>query len=370
MTREFDTTPPQSDPVSRAAHPYGDVGEQLEAELTSLNRRLREMTADLTRLGAPHAPAVAQRPAGANGPLAPHAAGLGAAAGHEASAGAELRAQERAREIVEAAQRTADEIIRGAQEQATRAHAQIASLHAALRDAERQAALAPRQALGELVSVGEQLLSCAGRVLASIESYARSAPATGEDRLSPGVLDVRAPSHSSTTPIPFARRGRAVLIDEYEGAAQPLAPDEDLAPAGLARPGVYTSGSPRSAHRMPAGSSEPVGSLEPAVPVVHRETVTLTAGPLPDVADAAVLERAVGRIPAVAHSRVKRFVDGRVSIELGLTGATVLTEELRRVMPYPFEVLAVAPSEIDVAITAGSRQDIDHEPLRPESSGE
>ena len=114
----------------------------------------------------------------------------------------------------------------------------------------------------------------------------------------------------------------------------------------------------------------PAGSPEPAVPVVHRETVTLTAGPLPDVADAAVLERAVGRIPAVAHSRVKRFVDGRVSIELGLTGATVLTEELRRVMPYPFEVLAVAPSEIDVAITAVSRQDIDHEPLRPESPSE
>jgi len=364
MTREFDTTPPQSDPVSRAAHPYGDLGEQLEAELTSLNRRLREMTADLTRLGAPHTPAVTQRPAGANGPLAPHAAGFGAAAGHEASAGVELRAQERAREIVEAAQRTADEIIRGAQEQATRAHDQIASLHAALRDAERQSALAPRQALGELVSVGEQLLSCAGRVLASIESYARSAPATGEDRLSPGVLDVRAPGPSSTTPIPFAHRGRALLIDEYEGAAQSFAPDEDLAPAGLARPGVYTSGSLRSAHRMPAGSPEP------AVPVVHRETVTLTAGPLPDVADAAVLERAVGRIPAVAHSRVKRFVDGRVSIELGLTGATVLTEELRRVMPYPFEVLAVAPSEIDVAITAVSRQDIDHEPLRPESPSE
>lgn len=329
MIPNFDNEPRAGEPLPQVAPVGQSAGEALEAELANLNRRLRELTDDLTSLGAPTpAPSAATQPTGAHSPQPP------------VSATTDMlgEADRRAAEIIAAAQRTADEILASAHQQAVAARAQISSLRETLAQTERQAERARKSALGELLLVGEQLLGSARRVLGGLENgptpMAEGAPAPAPMQASaPASVVQHAPS-------------RPLVIDERA----PLAHHGEPQPY-VQRAGVYQT----------VLASEPITPLPsrpaPAAPIVHLGKVTLTAGPLVDVASAAALERAVERIPGVGGSRVKRFVEGRVSIELQLTNAVVLAEELGRVLPYPFEVQAAMASEIDILLGSTLDQD-------------
>lgn len=122
------------------------------------------------------------------------------------------------------------------------------------------------------------------------------------------------------------------------------------------------AGAPQPTTPVPPVEAAPAPAqpepVAPAQSLVHHGPVTLTAGPLADVAAAAVLERAIEHIPAVARARVKRFVDNRAVIELTLIEAVTLADELRRVLPYPFEVQALGRSELDIVIVTRSESSV------------
>ncbi|HUY59067.1 MAG TPA: hypothetical protein VMV16_05110 [Solirubrobacteraceae bacterium] len=369
--------------------------DALQDSLADLNRRLRELTEDLTR---------PER--GASDPQAANAAsqsseqtptrGLGdardrhftqatgvAAHGeakqsgglpgptqmHSGRRATDQDPAQRARDIIDSAQRMAEEIVGNAHQQAASARQQIASVHQELQSAREQTA-STRKHAQELLMLGEQLLTSARRALDVFEGGMRHVQnditqgagqavhrSPGAGQRDPASAQTRQPAPPGSAPLlidehPTLSRPPTVLALDADWSAVPqstaTAPDSPTVPIpeGL-RAGVYAP--PTQAQ----GAVAPLGPTVPApVPVTHVGAVVLTAGPLADVATAAVLERALERIPAVAGSRVKRFVDGRVSIELHILEAVTLTDELGHVLPYPFEVQAVTPFEIDIAIVA------------------
>lgn len=199
-------------------------------------------------------------------------------------------AEQRARDIVEAAQREADEITGSIRQQVATARQQVAS-------ANQEAARARHQAR-ELLALGEELVVSVRRALGVFEDH-----------------------------------GRRVETDVAWNDEQ----------AGGPRAGIYAA--PTQPPTSPA-HSRPAPSLQS---FLHLGPVTLTAGPLTGVASAFVLEQALERIPAVDRARVKRYVGDRVVIELNVTESVVLADELRRVLPFPFEVQAGSSSGLDIA---------------------
>jgi len=372
--------------------------DALQDSLADLNRRLCELTEDLTRperrasdLQAASAASRSseQTPAGGLGDTQDwhltQAAGVTANGEAERSGGLPGPTQthsgrratdqdpaQRARNIIDSAQRMAEEIVGNAHQQAASARQQIASVHQELQSAREQTA-STRKHAQELLMLGEQLLTSGRRVLDVFEDgmrHVQSDITQGAGQAahrSLGASQINPASAQTQTRQPTLTRSVPLLIDEHPTLSGPptvlpLDTDWSAAPAQSragpqGSPGVPIPEGPRAGvYAPPAQAQGAVAPLGPAVPrsapVTHVGAVVLTAGPLADVASAAVLERALERIPAVAGCRVKRFVDGRVSIELHILEAVTLTDELGHVLPYPFEVQAVTPSEIDIAIVA------------------
>lgn len=245
--------------------------------------------------------------------------------------------QQRVHSILDDAQQMADEIMRNARRQVAASQpappAVPVPVPDELTDAAAQVANALRQTQ-ELLGLGQELLTSSHGVLEALGQSPHYAPAPEPAALPPAT---------------------------YPHLAQPAAPQPVPPQPAPPQPGVYAPPSELAASQpgtyasplkpaVDAQYAEPV----PAQPLVHHGQVTLTAGPLDDVAAAAVLERAIEHIPAIARARVKRFVDDRAVIELVLSEAVTLAEELRRVLPYPFEVQALGRSELDIAIVKKS----------------
>ncbi|HVA19591.1 MAG TPA: hypothetical protein VMU55_05415 [Solirubrobacteraceae bacterium] len=368
----------------------------LQDSLADLNRRLRELTEDLTRpeRGAtdPQAESDASQPprqtpgrrlGDAQDWLPTQALGATSYSEAERPGGlpdptptqtgrrsTDQESFQRTRSIVDSAQRMADEIVGNAHQQVASARQQIASVHQELQSAREQAARTRKHAQ-ELLMLGEQLLTSARRVFDVFEGgmrHVQSDITHSAGQAAHRSLGASRPEPASVqTRQPTPPQSAAFLIDEHPHLSGPptflpLDTDWSAVPAQSTAGQQGSSGVPipegprAGVYAPPTQAQEAVAPLGPATappaPIAHVDKVMLTAGPLADVATAAVLERALERIPAVAGARVKRFVDGRVSIELHILEAVMLTDELGHVLPYPFEVQAVTPSEIDIAIVA------------------
>ncbi len=386
--------PPHSDSGQAPAELGDDV---LQAGLTELNRRLRELKEDLTGTvagetdsgaEAPYAPQ--QRPSH-EGSAAPQAQPtppvpeprIGAQPqATQAPSGAE-DPEQRVHSILGTAQQMADEIMRNARQQVASSRqgppsvppqasvpAGVAPQASApprvppeITDAAQQAAGALRYTQ-ELLGFGQELLSSTRSVLEALEqgalpAQAATAPPPAQPQWgSPEATPHPAPAAAPSPPA----NSESQPSQAIQSLSQP--------PRGVYPPMSHIPQPPAPTPSATQANAAPVEPPAPTSPLVHHGQVTLTAGPLADVAAAAVFERAVERIPAVARARVKRFVDDRAVIELTLLETVTLADELRRVLPYPFEVQALGRSELDIAIVTNPESDAGGADGHPHSGAE
>jgi hypothetical protein len=157
----------------------------------------------------------------------------------------------------------------------------------------------------------------------------------------------------------LARFERGEQPPQLRGAQSPLGELSQLPlhggwPSGKQPPAMPGTGEVES----PAGRFAPAGiEHAPKLPDVFEGSVSLRVGPLRDISQVDTLEIALLQVPGAERVEVKEFAGSDAVAVIKLFQPVPLIEELRRVLPFQFDVSGGGPDTL--TLTVIGEEDVD-----------
>jgi hypothetical protein len=132
------------------------------------------------------------------------------------------------------------------------------------------------------------------------------------------------------------------LREELDEATRALREDYDRA-----GPAAVTAAANPAAEPGPAAAPAP--AAQPAEATFSGDVV-INAGPFADMATLSAFELALSRLPGSADAYVRSFEGHRALVEVRLEQPVDLLAELRRTLPFRFDVVAVGRAEVTLTL--------------------
>jgi hypothetical protein len=141
------------------------------------------------------------------------------------------------------------------------------------------------------------------------------------------------------------QRSARALVEEYERSRGPVA-----APSPPPPP-PPTPSAPPPAPAANTGAPSPAASSSADDRQFEGEVV-INAGPFVDIATLGVVERALARLARTEEVYVRGFEGNRALIDVKLAGPVPLLGELRRELPFGFELVEIGYERITLDLDA------------------
>jgi hypothetical protein len=161
-------------------------------------------------------------------------------------------------------------------------------------------------------------------------------------------------------------------LQRLERGEQPVHSSDQRTAATGSVPGHGGPSAERSAALSDAlGIQTTTARFAPQPPEVFEGSVSLRVGPLRDISQVDTLEIALLQVPGAERVEVKEFAGRDAVAQIKLFQPVPLVEELRRVLPFQFEVTdGGADSLTLIAVEDGDTGRLDSEDALPQVAGE